>query len=244
MKGVRANLCLSGLSLLVVISIVVTNQGQIAAGLVARLFFKSTKMIPTVIFESSLIKSFPSPSRLTGCVILTLGCYSYFKSTSITGSSLEESQVNYAVGVAYLLIGAIIDSTLTLIEKFLFLKPDAMCALTSTQLAFGCAWWGLLTFSIGSAFGLLDMDYEHTLTLSMLFNRDVILFSVCSATAYFLNFFFIDTYGAVYADCFKVFRKMISMVIFGVIDGMILTRLSVLSICLCSIGLWLIESRS
>ena len=166
MKGVRANLYLIGLSLLVVISIVVTNRGQIAAGLVARLFFKSTKIIPTVIFESFLIKSLPSPARLTGCVILTLGCFSYFKSTSIMHSLTKESQAYYALGVAYLLIGAIIDSALTVIEKFMFLKPDAMCALTSTQLAFGCAWWGLLTFSIGSASGLLDMDFEHTLTLS------------------------------------------------------------------------------
>jgi len=245
MKGVRANLYLIGLSLLVVISIVVTNRGQKAAGLVARLFFKSTKIIPTVIFESLLIKSFPSPARLTGCLILTLGCFSYFKSTSMThSSSLEESPPNYALGVTYLLIGAIIDSTLTVIEKVMFFKPDAMCALTSTQLAFGCAWWGLLTFSIGSALGLLDMDFEHALTLGMQVYRDLILFCMCSATAYFLNFFFIETYGSVYADCFKLFRKMISMVAFGVIDGVTLTRLSVLSISFCSMGLWLIESRS
>ena len=243
-KGVRTNMYLVALSVLVVISIKMTNQGQLAAGVMARLLFKSTKVIPTLTFESLSSGVWPARLKLAGSCLLSVGCAVYYASTIKWKDAhlQEERESHYVVGVLFLISSAFIDSTLTVLEKRLFLVPNATCALTASQLTFGCAWWGFLALGLSLQFEIPEMDFDFSLsTQHYHFLLEVLLFCTCSAVAYSMNFYFIDQFGPLYADSFKLFRKVASMVAFGVITGASLSHSAIFAFSICSLGIWLVE---
>jgi hypothetical protein len=242
-KGVRTNLLIVGLSLLIVMSTVLTNRGHLGAGMSARFIVKSAKIIPTLGFESLLNKKRPVGTRLAGCLILTVGCLLYFGSTTWRPQEAARDS-SYMTGIGFLLIGALLDSFLTVSENHLFLKRGAAHPLTSLQLAFGCACWSTVAFGFGflSSCPSFDLDYTILDDINSVYT-DVLAFTAFASIAYYSNVLLIHEFGAIYSQSFKLCRKIACMVLFALLNGVILTPSVLTALTICTVGLWFVGAH-
>jgi serine/threonine protein kinase len=231
-----------------------TIHGQATAGIMARLLFKSSKVIPTTIMEILFLRGNSSSSssssastslkKLVGCGLLTLGCLVYFSEGSIHGDSHTSSSTDWGANALFgmmLLLGAsLLDSALTILESKLLFGKASRCHVTVVEAAFGFSTYGLLMLVIACMVGVLPLEVQ-SMPLSAV---DSVAFCICSSIAYALTFYFIASGGPAYSESFKVFRKIAVLVGFAFTTSTALSGRAAAALVLCCLGLYLVDSAS
>jgi serine/threonine protein kinase/uncharacterized membrane protein len=230
-----------------------TIHGQATAGIMARLLFKSSKVIPTTIMEILFLRGNSSSSsssastslkKLVGCGLLTLGCLVYFSEGSIHGDSHRNSNndwgANALFGMMLLLGASLLDSALTILESKLLFGKASRCHVTVVEAAFGFSTYGLLMLVIACMVGVLPLEVQ-SMPLSAV---DSVAFCICSSIAYALTFYFIASGGPAYSESFKVFRKIAVLVGFAFTTSTALSGRAAAALVLCCLGLYLVDSAS
>lgn len=240
-RGVRPNLILYIMSVMVVASSLLTLHGQRLTNTLTRVLFKSGKIIPTSILECIMNKSLPARRKIYGCAALVTGSALYFM-MSIAGSTSGEGV--HGLGIIFLLLGTVIDSALTCGEEHFFFKTGSY-ELDVYGVAFGCSFYGIGTLALFT--WVFPVLHDSALLTSVhhigQYKVDLAMFCAASALSYVLHFYFINHIGSLYADSFKAFRKVIALVVFGAVSHSFNGGPTViLSIAICAVGLYFIET--
>jgi len=250
-KGTQVNAMLFAFSTVILVSTLMTIHGQATAGIMARLMFKSSKVIPTTIMEIVFLRrhlsSFSASAsfkKLAGCGLLTLGCLIYFSETSMHRHSHRNSK-NYmgadALSGMMLLLGAsLLDSSLTILESKLLFGKASRCHVSVVEAAFGFSIYGLLMLFFACMIGVLQLELENMPLTAV----DPVAFCICSSVAYALTFYFIASGGPAFSESFKVFRKIAVLVGFAFISSTAPSGRAAVALAMCCLGLYFVDPNS
>ena len=235
-KGVTVNATLFFLSACGILSSLLTLHGQMISNALTRVLIKSGKVVPTCAIESIYLSKWPSSKKACGCLTLLGGTWLILSTMGGEGSTSSSR----TLGIALLALGAFLDSGMACAEEQFFFHPE-QGNLTVQEVAFGCSFYGAVTLGV---LATLPAALEPlTMTMGTVHLPTLALFCILSALSFLSHFVVVSDDGALYADAFKSFRKVVAIVFFGmVVQSSPPNMTAVVAFTMCAAGTYLIDT--